>query len=233
MSVNIGEANAGDAFYRYKMPRLQTKIEGRGNGIKTNVINNVDIAKALARPPAYLVKYYGCELGAQTNYDDKTGTSIVNGAHQTSTITNLLEGFIKKYVQCYSCGNPETVVKIDKRDCISLKCKACGAVSDVDMRHKLNTFILKNPPEPKISKAEKKIKKKMAEAVGEVLDDDDDEVVERSKKGKKDKKKDKKEKKEKREKKKKSDETADADAVSPGVEKPSLCSPPIQIWLCD
>ena len=27
------------------------QIEGRGNGIKTNVINNVDIAKALERPP--------------------------------------------------------------------------------------------------------------------------------------------------------------------------------------
>jgi ribosomal protein S27E len=65
------------------------------------------------------------------------------------------QGFIKKYVQCYSCGNPETVVKVRKEN-ISLKCKACGAVSDVDARHKLNTYILKNPPEEKVSKAEKK-----------------------------------------------------------------------------
>lgn len=28
------------------------QIEGRGNGIKTNVVNNVDIAKALERPAA-------------------------------------------------------------------------------------------------------------------------------------------------------------------------------------
>jgi len=27
------------------------QIEGRGNGIKTNIVNNVDIAKALERPP--------------------------------------------------------------------------------------------------------------------------------------------------------------------------------------
>jgi hypothetical protein len=32
-----------------RCPHLQ--IEGRGNGIKTNVVNNVDIAKALERPP--------------------------------------------------------------------------------------------------------------------------------------------------------------------------------------
>lgn len=60
-----------------------------------------------------------------------------------------------RYVQCYNCGNPETVIKI-RKDLINLKCKACGFVSDVDMRHKLNTYILKNPPEEKVSKAEKK-----------------------------------------------------------------------------
>ena len=30
---------------------LLLQIEGRGNGIKTNVVNNVEIAKALERPP--------------------------------------------------------------------------------------------------------------------------------------------------------------------------------------
>ena len=50
-NMNIGSANAGDAFYRYKMPKLEAKIEGRGNGIKTNVVNLVDISKCLGRPP--------------------------------------------------------------------------------------------------------------------------------------------------------------------------------------
>lgn len=63
--------------------------------------------------------------------------------------------FLRRYVQCYSCGNPETVVKIRKEN-IQLKCKACGFVSDVDAGLKLNTFILKNPPDNKLSKEEKK-----------------------------------------------------------------------------
>ena len=109
----------------------------------------------MRRLGADIIKYFGCELGAQTNYNKESGTSIVNGAHDNGKLLELLEGFIKRYVQCYSCGNPETQVKI-KRDNIYLKCKACGAVSDVDMRHKLNTFIVKNPPEEKMSKAEKK-----------------------------------------------------------------------------
>ncbi|XP_022768252.1 probable eukaryotic translation initiation factor 5-1 [Durio zibethinus] len=153
---NIGAANSDDAFYRYKMPKMITKIEGRGNGIKTNVVNMVEIAKALARPASYTTKYFGCELGAQSKFDEKAGTSLVNGAHDTAKLAGLLESFIKKYVQCYGCGNPETEIVITKTQMITLKCAACGFVSDVDMRDKLTTFILKNPPEAKKSSKDKK-----------------------------------------------------------------------------
>ncbi|XP_056856680.1 probable eukaryotic translation initiation factor 5-2, partial [Raphanus sativus] len=98
---NIGASNRNDAFYRYKMPKMVTKTEGKGNGIKTNIVNNVEIAKALARPASYTTKYFGCELGAQSKFDEKTGTSLVNGAHSTSKLASLLEAFIKRYVQCY------------------------------------------------------------------------------------------------------------------------------------
>lgn len=153
---NIGAGNKDDAFYRYKMPRMITKIEGRGNGIKTNIVNMVDIAKALGRPASYTTKYFGCELGAQSKFDDKTGTSHVNGAHDTSKLAGLLENFIKKFVQCYGCGNPETEVLITKSQMINLKCAACGFISEVDMRDKLTTFIIKNPPESKKGSKDKK-----------------------------------------------------------------------------
>lgn len=32
------------------MPKMITKREGSGNGEKTNIVNMVDVAKALARP---------------------------------------------------------------------------------------------------------------------------------------------------------------------------------------
>lgn len=154
--LNIGAGNRDDAFYRYKMPRMVTKIEGRGNGIKTNIVNMVEIAKALARPPSYTTKYFGCELGAQSKFDEKTGTSLVNGAHDTAKLAALLENFIKKYVQCYGCGNPETEILITKSQMVQLKCAACGFVSDVDMRDKLTSFIIKNPPESKKGGKDKK-----------------------------------------------------------------------------
>ncbi|GAB2271969.1 hypothetical protein Dimus_006799 [Dionaea muscipula] len=171
---NIGASNRDDAFYRYKMPKMITKIEGRGNGIKTNIVNMVEIAKALARPAAYTTKYFGCELGAQSKFDEKTGTSHVNGAHDTAKLAGLLENFIKKYVQCYGCGNPETEILITKNQMITLKCAACGFVSDVDMRDKLTSFIIKNPPEQKKGSKKEKLRKAEKERLkeGEVADEE-------------------------------------------------------------
>ncbi|XP_010999408.1 PREDICTED: eukaryotic translation initiation factor 5-like [Populus euphratica] len=183
---NIGAANSDDAFYRYKMPKMITKIEGRGNGIKTNIVNMVDIAKALARPASYTTKYFGCELGAQSKFDEKTGTSHVNGSHDTAKLAGLLENFIKKYVQCYGCGNPETEVIITKSQMIQLKCAACGFVSDVDMRDKLTTFIVKNPPETKKGSKDKKAmrraeKERLKE--GEAADEEQKKLKNGKKKG--------------------------------------------------
>ena len=50
MALNVNRS-VQDAFYRYKMPRLQAKVEGKGNGVKTVIPNMVEIARALGRPP--------------------------------------------------------------------------------------------------------------------------------------------------------------------------------------
>jgi translation initiation factor 5 len=60
-----------DPSYRYKMPKLVSKIEGRGNGIKSVIVNGPAIADSLHRPVSHLIKYFGCELGAQSKIDVK------------------------------------------------------------------------------------------------------------------------------------------------------------------
>lgn len=132
----------------YSMPLLLTKIEGKGNGIKTVIPNMSDVARALSRPPTYPTKFFGCELGAQTSFDEKGDRYIVNGAHDATRLRELLDTFIDKFVLCGSCKNPETDLIITKNDEIIRDCKACGQRTIVDMRHKLTTFIIKNPPKP-------------------------------------------------------------------------------------
>lgn len=50
-TINV-RRDVTDPFYRYKMERLQSKIEGKGNGIKTVIVNLSSVAGSLARPPA-------------------------------------------------------------------------------------------------------------------------------------------------------------------------------------
>jgi len=143
--VNI-RRDVDDKFYRYRMPLLLTKIEGKGNGIKTVIPNMTDVSKALSRPPTYTTKFFGFELGAQTSSDEKTDRYIVNGAHNSDKLRELLDVFIDKFVLCGSCKNPETDLVLTKSDAIFRDCKACGQQTAIDMRHKLATFIIRNPP---------------------------------------------------------------------------------------
>ncbi|KAM6274198.1 eukaryotic translation initiation factor 5 [Porphyrio hochstetteri] len=160
MSVNVNRS-VSDQFYRYKMPRLIAKVEGKGNGIKTVIVNMVDVAKALNRPPTYPTKFFGCELGAQTQFDVKNDRYIVNGSHEANKLQDMLDGFIKKFVLCPECENPETDLHVNpKKQTIGNSCKACGYRGMLDTNHKLCTFILKNPPESSDTGTGKKEKEK-------------------------------------------------------------------------
>ncbi|KAG0050588.1 hypothetical protein BGZ89_003801 [Linnemannia elongata] len=178
-NLNIG-GQSDDAFYRYKMPKLVSKIEGKGNGIKTVIPNMADIARALSRPTAYPTKYFGCELGAQVKIDEKTDRYIVNGAHDAAKLQSLLNGVIQKFVLCPSCGNPETDIIVDKAGLIQMYCNACGRRNKGENVHKLATYIVKNPPvnnaygkKGKADKADKKSKKNGASTPTEEEEEED------------------------------------------------------------
>lgn len=156
-TVNI-RRDVSDPFYRYKMERLQSKIEGKGNGIKTVIVNLNSVANSLSRPPSYLIKYFGFELGAQANAKPTDDRWIINGAHDAPKLQDYLDGFISKFVLCKKCKNPETETII-KNDVITLDCKACGQRSEVDPRLKLSTFIVRNNTPTKGGKKDKAAKK--------------------------------------------------------------------------
>ncbi|KAK9473411.1 domain found in IF2B/IF5-domain-containing protein [Dipodascopsis tothii] len=186
-SINICRDNT-DPFYRYKMPAIISKIEGRGNGIKTAVVNNSDVARALARPPMYVTKFFGLELGAQTSCNEATDRYMVNGSHDSSKLQDLLDVFIQKFVLCKACKNPETDIVVTKDQMLFRDCKACGKRSPIDIAHKLSGVILKNPPTQggkktgSSKKASKRERRKNADADDEDGSDEvgsDDEFTKR------------------------------------------------------
>ena len=167
-TINV-RRDVTDPFYRYKMERLQSKIEGKGNGIKTVIVNLNSVAQSLGRPPAYLIKYFGFELGAQANAKPADDRWIINGAHDAPKLQGYLDGFISKFVLCKKCKNPETDILI-KGDTIYLDCKACGQRSEVDPRLKLSTFIVRNSTPAKGGKKDKSTKKTRRERQKEKSD---------------------------------------------------------------
>lgn len=223
--INIsGTTPIEDFSYRYKMPTVVGKIEGKGNGIKTVIVNIGDLATALNRDPQEVNKFFGCEMGAQTTFNEDTMKAIVNGAHTDPKLQDCVHKYVEKFVLCPNCGLPETVYSI-KQGCIWHKCAACGAKEMVDMNHKLCTFILSQ--EKKLKDKKKKDKKEKAKK-GE--DDGSDKAEKKKKKKKsKDSDDDKKEKKKKDKKKKdkKKSKKKDKDSVSDaadGVDDLSLGS---------
>lgn len=72
--VNIPSSKTDDANYRYKMPQMKLSQESRLNGVKTNITNLPDVARALRVPESAILKYFTSEVGANSE-----GTTIIKG----------------------------------------------------------------------------------------------------------------------------------------------------------
>ena len=194
--MNIaGVTPVDDPSYRYQMPRLQAKVEGRGNGIKTLIVNVTDIGLSLNREPPEICKFFGTELGSLTNFSQDKGVdrALVNGNHSAQDLQAMLCRYIENFVLCKQCRLPETTYKI-KAGLISQKCAACGNKDAVDMTHKLTTFILAQHKRAKElaaqngeKKAQKDKKDKKENTDEAAADDDNEKEVKKKQKDKKDK----------------------------------------------
>jgi translation initiation factor 2 beta subunit (eIF-2beta)/eIF-5 len=112
-TINIaGLTPVDDPSYRYQMPRLIGKVEGRGNGIKTVLVNISELASSLNREAPEITKFFGCEVGSQTTYAADTDRAIVNGAHIDTDLQTHLKRYIENFVLCKNCRLPETHYKI-------------------------------------------------------------------------------------------------------------------------
>lgn len=49
-------------------------------------------------------------------FDFKNERFIVNGSHDASKLQQLLDGFIKRFVLCPECSNPETQLTASQKN---------------------------------------------------------------------------------------------------------------------
>ena len=133
-----------DPMYRYKMPQMKLKIEGRGNGVKTNIVNMPDVAFALNMPTDFPLRFLAYELGSQVTYQAGTETTcIINGEFDLKEMQKNLDKFIKKYICCSKCTLPEVTMKvIDNR--LKGDCRSCGHQSLLDNKHRIASYIVKS-----------------------------------------------------------------------------------------
>ena len=168
-------ADAADAAAAPAIPEIVAKIEGRGNGIKTNISNCVEVSRIVKRHPAYLCKYLGVELGCQSKFEHDSGYAIVTGAQDPEILQGLMKKYVKDFVTCGKCKALHTKLSVDKKQKVVMKCKICGEKTKLDQTHKVIKEIIKYPPgsenEAKV-KGEKKEQKQGKKSRRQALKDD-------------------------------------------------------------
>ncbi|XP_050340944.1 LOW QUALITY PROTEIN: eukaryotic translation initiation factor 5-like [Bactrocera neohumeralis] len=125
--IPIDPDKKDDVYYRYKMPALQCKVESSGNGVKTVLPNIHEVCAAINRPEDVLMRFFQFDLGAQTTISKKDDKYLIMGSRQEEQMQQSVYSFIKKFVLCGQCKNPETVVHYDaKKKSVTKVCGACG-----------------------------------------------------------------------------------------------------------
>jgi translation initiation factor 5 len=154
MSLNI-DREAIDPFYRYKMKPVQVKVEGRGNGIKTVLVNVEEIGRDLERSPEHITKFLSYVFGVQCVIDQRNGRYILNGSHERERVQEEIFAFVSLLVLCYECRNPETLLFCKSgRKSVYMRCRACGSEGQVASQSRIIKILQKELPDESEVKSE-------------------------------------------------------------------------------
>jgi len=105
---------------RFQIPQIEGELQGTRFVIK----NFKKIAEYLKRDPKHLAKHLLLSLASSGSIEGEA--LILNLKARKETVQQKLEEYIKKYVFCKICGEPDT--RLVKEDRIYfIQCDACGA----------------------------------------------------------------------------------------------------------
>ena len=105
---------------RFKLPLAVCEVSGS----KTIFKNFGEILSVMRREPHHFAKYLFKELATPGNLQGQT--LIFQGRIQLAMLNKKIEDYVKGFVYCKECGEPDTkLVKEDR--IIFMKCEACGS----------------------------------------------------------------------------------------------------------
>lgn len=110
---------------RFEMPVFFSFIEGTRTVIK----NFKEVADALRREPAHLLKYVSKELAVPGTLEGQR--AILIGKFRDELVNQKLTNYIKEYVFCKECKKPDTSL-ITYEGVKYKRCEVCGARSPVN-----------------------------------------------------------------------------------------------------
>ncbi|MFH1622984.1 MAG: translation initiation factor IF-2 subunit beta [Candidatus Aenigmatarchaeota archaeon] len=107
---------------RFDVPKVLTLVQGN----KTIIKNFAEILAAFRRDERHVSKYLLKQLATPGTVD--AGTLVLQRKVEQSMIQRKLEDYIREYVYCKVCGEPDTALVREDR-LVFMKCEACGARS--------------------------------------------------------------------------------------------------------
>lgn len=110
---------------------LVPKVRGHLQGNRTIIGNFHQIADALGRRPAHLLKYILKELA--TPGELKKNGVIIGTKISATRINEKIEQYVEEFVLCKECKKPDTKL-LKEGNFVFLKCMACGARQSVNAK---------------------------------------------------------------------------------------------------
>jgi len=105
---------------RFAVPQVVSFVQGN----KTIIKNFADITAALRRDGHHVAKHLLKQLATPGAED--AGTLVLQRKVEQAMIQRKLEDYIRDYVYCHVCGEPDTSIVKEGRLSF-MKCEACGA----------------------------------------------------------------------------------------------------------
>jgi translation initiation factor 2 subunit 2 len=105
---------------RFDVPKVVSFVQGN----KTIIKNFADVLAALRRDGRHVAKYLMKQLATPGNID--AGTLVLQRKVEQAMVQRKLEDYIRDYVYCRVCGEPDTAIVKGGRLAF-MKCEACGA----------------------------------------------------------------------------------------------------------